>query len=250
MSSNLGNELIICKDVHKWFGDFHVLKGITTSVREREVVVVIGPSGSGKSTWIRTINRLEEHQKGQIIVDGIELNNDMKNIKDVRREVGMVFQQFNLFPHLTVLENITLAPVRVRKWPRKKAEEVAMQQLEKVKIPEQAQKYPSQLSGGQQQRVAIARSLAMQPKIMLFDEPTSALDPEMIKEVLDVMQDLAEQGMTIVAVTHEMGFARSVANRVIFFGDGVIVEEKPPHIFFEHPDEERTKKFLSQILRH
>jgi general L-amino acid transport system ATP-binding protein len=250
MSSNLGNELIICKDVHKWFGDFHVLKGITTSVREREVVVVIGPSGSGKSTWIRTINRLEEHQKGQIIVDGIELNNDMKNIKDVRREVGMVFQQFNLFPHLTVLENITLAPVRVRKWPRKKAEEVAMQQLEKVKIPEQAQKYPNQLSGGQQQRVAIARSLAMQPKIMLFDEPTSALDPEMIKEVLDVMQDLAEQGMTIVAVTHEMGFARSVANRVIFFDDGVIVEEKPPQVFFDHPDEERTKKFLSQILRH
>lgn len=250
MSSNLGNELIICKDVHKWFGDFHVLKGITTSVREREVVVVIGPSGSGKSTWIRTLNRLEEHQKGQIIVDGIELNNDMKNIKDVRREVGMVFQQFNLFPHLTVLENITLAPVRVRKWPRKKAEEVAMQQLEKVKIPEQAQKYPSQLSGGQQQRVAIARSLAMQPKIMLFDEPTSALDPEMIKEVLDVMQDLAEQGMTIVAVTHEMGFARSVANRVIFFDDGVIVEEKPPHVFFDHPDEERTKRFLSQILRH
>jgi general L-amino acid transport system ATP-binding protein len=250
MSSNLGNELIICKDVHKWFGDFHVLKGITTSVREREVVVVIGPSGSGKSTWIRTINRLEEHQKGQIIVDGIELNNDMKNIKDVRREVGMVFQQFNLFPHLTVLENITLAPVRVRKWPRKKAEEVAMQQLEKVKIPEQAQKYPSQLSGGQQQRVAIARSLAMQPKIMLFDEPTSALDPEMIKEVLDVMQDLAEQGMTIVAVTHEMGFARSVANRVIFFDDGVIVEEKSPQVFFDHPDEERTKRFLSQILRH
>lgn len=250
MSSNLGNELIICKDVHKWFGDFHVLKGITTSVREREVVVVIGPSGSGKSTWIRTLNRLEEHQKGQIIVDGIELNNDMKNIKDVRREVGMVFQQFNLFPHLTVLENITLAPVRVRKWPRKKAEEVAMQQLEKVKIPEQAQKYPSQLSGGQQQRVAIARSLAMQPKIMLFDEPTSALDPEMIKEVLDVMQDLAEQGMTIVAVTHEMGFARSVANRVIFFDDGVIVEEKPPQVFFDHPDEERTKRFLSQILRH
>ena len=250
MSSNLGNELIICKDVHKWFGDFHVLKGITTSVREREVVVVIGPSGSGKSTWIRTINRLEEHQKGQIIVDGIELNNDMKNIKDVRREVGMVFQQFNLFPHLTVLENITLAPVRVRKWPRKKAEEVAMQQLEKVKIPEQAQKYPSQLSGGQQQRVAIARSLAMQPKIMLFDEPTSALDPEMIKEVLDVMQDLAEQGMTIVAVTHEMGFARSVANRVIFFDDGVIVEEKSPQVFFDHPDEERTKRFLSQILHH
>ncbi len=250
MSSNLGNELIICKDVHKWYGDFHVLKGITTTVREREVVVVIGPSGSGKSTWIRTLNRLEEHQKGQIVVDGIELNNDMKNIKDIRREVGMVFQQFNLFPHLTVLENITLAPIRVRKWDRKKAEEIAMQQLKKVKIPEQAQKYPGQLSGGQQQRVAIARSLAMQPKIMLFDEPTSALDPEMIKEVLDVMQDLAEQGMTIVAVTHEMGFARRVANRVIFFDEGVIVEEKPPQVFFDHPDEERTKKFLSQILHH
>ncbi len=250
MSTELGNELIICKDVHKWYGDFHVLKGITTTVREREVVVVIGPSGSGKSTWIRTLNRLEEHQKGQIIVDGIELNNNMKNIKDIRREVGMVFQQFNLFPHLTVLENITLAPIRVRKWPRQKAEEIAMQQLKKVKIPEQAQKYPGQLSGGQQQRVAIARSLAMQPKIMLFDEPTSALDPEMIKEVLDVMQDLAEQGMTIVAVTHEMGFARRVANRVIFFDEGVIVEEKSPQVFFDHPEEERTKKFLSQILHH
>ena len=250
MSSNLGNEIIICKDVHKWYGDFHVLKGITTSVREREVVVVIGPSGSGKSTWIRTLNRLEEHQKGQIVVDGIELNNNMKNIREIRQEVGMVFQQFNLFPHLTVLDNITLAPVRVRKWPRKKAEEIAMQQLEKVKIPEQANKYPSQLSGGQQQRVAIARSLAMQPKIMLFDEPTSALDPEMIKEVLDVMQDLAEQGMTIVAVTHEMGFARGVANRVIFFDEGVIVEEKPPEVFFSHPEHERTQRFLSQILRH
>jgi general L-amino acid transport system ATP-binding protein len=250
MSTELGNELIICKDVHKWYGDFHVLKGITTTVREREVVVVIGPSGSGKSTWIRTLNRLEEHQKGQIIVDGIELNNNMKNIKDIRREVGMVFQQFNLFPHLTVLENITLAPIRVRKWPRQKAEEIAMQQLKNVKIPEQAQKYPGQLSGGQQQRVAIARSLAMQPKIMLFDEPTSALDPEMIKEVLDVMQDLAEQGMTIVAVTHEMGFARRVANRVIFFDEGVIVEEKSPQVFFDNPEEERTKKFLSQILHH
>ena len=250
MISNLGNEIIVCKDVHKWYGDFHVLKGITTSVREREVVVVIGPSGSGKSTWIRTLNRLEEHQKGQIIVDGIELNNNMKNIKDIRREVGMVFQQFNLFPHMTVLENVTLAPIRVRKWSRQKAEEIAMQQLEKVKIPEQAKKYPSQLSGGQQQRVAIARSLAMQPKIMLFDEPTSALDPEMIKEVLDVMQELAEQGMTIVAVTHEMGFARGVANRVIFFDGGLIVEEKPPHIFFDSPEEERTKRFLSQILHH
>ncbi len=250
MAETLGKEIIICKDVHKWYGAFHVLKGITTSVREREVVVVIGPSGSGKSTWIRTFNRLEEHQKGQIIIDGTELTNNVKNIKDIRAEVGMVFQQFNLFPHLTVLENITLAPIHVRKWPRKKAEAVAMEQLEKVKIPEQAKKYPGQLSGGQQQRVAIARSLAMRPKIMLFDEPTSALDPEMIKEVLDVMQDLAESGMTIVAVTHEMGFARNVANRVIFFDGGVIVEEKPPKEFFDHPDEERTRKFLSQILHH
>ncbi len=250
MASNLGDDIIICKDVHKWFGDFHVLKGITTTVKEREVVVVIGPSGSGKSTWIRTLNRLEEHQKGQIIIDGTELNDNVKNIKNIRAEIGMVFQQFNLFPHLTALENITLAPIRVRKWDRKKAEEIAMQQLEKVKIPEQANKYPSQLSGGQQQRVAIARSLAMHPKIMLFDEPTSALDPEMIKEVLDVMVDLAVSGMTIVAVTHEMGFARRVANRVLFFDDGVIVEEKPPHIFFENPEEERTKKFLSQILHN
>jgi general L-amino acid transport system ATP-binding protein len=250
MESTLGKEIIICKDVHKWFGDFHALRGITTSIREREVVVVIGPSGSGKSTWIRTFNRLEEHQKGQIIVDGTELNNNVKNIKNIRAEVGMVFQQFNLFPHLTVLENITLAPIRVRKWDQKKAEENAMQQLEKVKIPEQANKYPSQLSGGQQQRVAIARSLAMHPKIMLFDEPTSALDPEMIKEVLDVMVDLAESGMTIVAVTHEMGFARRVANRVIFLDEGVIVEEKPPQIFFDNPDEERTRLFLSQILHH
>ena len=250
MINNLGKEIIICKDVHKWYGDFQALKGITTSVREREVVVVIGPSGSGKSTWIRTLNRLEKHQKGQIIVDGTELNDNMKNIKNVRREVGMEFQQFNLFPHLTALENITLAPIKVRKWSREKAEDIAMQQLEKVRIPEQAGKYPSHLSGGQQQRVAIARSLAMHPKIMLFDEPTSALDPEMIKEVLDVMQDLAESGMTIVAVTHEMGFARRVANRVLFFDEGVIVEEKPPHTFFENPDEERTKKFLSQILHH
>lgn len=250
MAKNLGNEIIICKDVHKWYGDFHVLKGITTSVREREVVVVIGPSGSGKSTWIRTFNRLEEHQEGQIIIDGTELNHNVKNIKSIRAEIGMVFQQFNLFPHLTVLENITLAPILVRKWSRQKAEEIAREQLEKVKIPEQAGKYPSQLSGGQQQRVAIARSLAMHPKVMLFDEPTSALDPEMIKEVLDVMQDLAESGMTIVAVTHEMGFARGVADRVIFFDGGTIVEEKPPEIFFSHPEEERTKIFLSQILRH
>jgi general L-amino acid transport system ATP-binding protein len=250
MASNLGNDIIICNDVHKWYGNFHVLKGITTSIKEREVVVVIGPSGSGKSTWIRTLNRLEEHQQGQIIIDGTELNDDIKNIREIRAEVGMVFQQFNLFPHLTALENITLALLRVRKFDRKKAAEVAMHQLEKVKIPEQADKYPVHLSGGQQQRVAIARSLAMNPKIMLFDEPTSALDPEMIKEVLDVMGDLAESGMTIVAVTHEMGFARSVANRVIFFDDGVIVEEKPPHIFFENPEEERTKLFLNQILRH
>jgi len=250
MINNLGDDIIICKDVHKWYDDFHALKGITTSVKEREVIVVIGPSGSGKSTWIRTLNRLEEHQQGQIIIDGTELNNNVKNIRNIRAEIGMVFQQFNLFPHLTVLENITLALKRVRHFDRKKADEIAMQQLVKVKIPEQADKYPSQLSGGQQQRVAIARSLAMRPKIMLFDEPTSALDPEMIKEVLDVMVDLADSGMTIVAVTHEMGFARGVANRVIFFDEGVIVEEKPPHIFFDNPDEERTKLFLSQILHH
>jgi general L-amino acid transport system ATP-binding protein len=248
VASNLGKDIIICKDVHKWYGDFHALRGVTTSVKEREVVVVIGPSGSGKSTWIRTINRLEEHQKGQIIVDGTELNNDLRNIQEIRREVGMVFQQFNLFPHLTVMQNITLAPIQVRKWSREKAEEIAMQQLERVKIPEQADKYPGQLSGGQQQRVAIARALAMQPKIMLFDEPTSALDPEMIKEVLDVMQELAESGMTIVAVTHEMGFARNVANRVIFMDEGNIVEEKPPGVFFDSPAEERTRLFLSQIL--
>jgi general L-amino acid transport system ATP-binding protein len=236
--------------VHKWFGEFHVLQGITTTVKEGEVVVIIGPSGSGKSTWIRTINRLEEHQKGQIIVDGTELNNDLRNIQGIRREVGMVFQQFNLFPHLTVLQNVTLAPIHVRKWSRERAEEIGMQQLEQVKIPEQANKFPGQLSGGQQQRVAIARALAMQPKIMLFDEPTSALDPEMIKEVLDVMQELAESGMTIMAVTHEMGFARSVANRVIFFDQGNIVEEKSPQEFFDNPEHERTQLFLSQILHH
>lgn len=249
-SNNLGKDIIVCNDVHKWFGDFHVLKGITTTIKEREVVVVIGPSGSGKSTWIRTLNRLEEHQKGQIIIDGTELNDNIKNIREIRTEVGMVFQQFNLFPNLTALENITLALLRVRKYDRKKAEEIAMHQLEKVKIPEQADKYPVHLSGGQQQRVAIARSLAMNPKIMLFDEPTSALDPEMIKEVLDVMGDLAASGMTIVAVTHEMGFARSVANRVIFFDEGVIVEEKPPNVFFDNPEEERSKLFLNQILHH
>mgnify|MGYP000914536851 CR=1 FL=1 len=248
-NNNLGKDIIVCEDVHKWYGNFHALKGITTTVKEREVVVVIGPSGSGKSTWIRTLNRLEEHQQGKIFIDGIELNDKM-NVKEIRREVGMVFQQFNLFPHLTVLENIILAPIRVRKWPREKAIEVAMQQLEKVKIPEQAKKYPSQLSGGQQQRVAIARSLAMMPKIMLFDEPTSALDPEMIKEVLDVMQDLAESGMTIVAVTHEMGFARKVANRILFFDGGMIVEENTPQNFFANPQEDRSKRFLNQILQH
>ncbi len=245
-----GRDMIVCNDVHKWFGEFHVLRGVTTTVKEREVVVIIGPSGSGKSTWIRTINRLEEHQKGQIVVDGIELNNDIRHIQEIRREVGMVFQQFNLFPHLTVLENVTLAPINVRKWSRERAEEVGMQQLQQVKIPEQAHKYPGQLSGGQQQRVAIARALAMQPKIMLFDEPTSALDPEMIKEVLDVMQELAESGMTIVAVTHEMGFARNVADRIIFFDQGNIVEEKAPIDFFANPEEERTRLFLSQILHH
>ena len=246
----MNKDIIICNDVHKWFGEFHVLRGVSTTVREGEVVVIIGPSGSGKSTWIRTINRLEEHQQGQIIVDGTELNNDIRNIQEIRREVGMVFQQFNLFPHLTVLQNVTLAPIHVRKQSRDRAEEIAMQQLERVKIPEQAHKYPGQLSGGQQQRVAIARALAMQPKIMLFDEPTSALDPEMIKEVLDVMVELATSGMTIVAVTHEMGFARNVANRVIFFDQGNIVEEKAPKDFFSNPEHERTRLFLSQVLHH
>ncbi len=243
-------DMIVCRDVQKWFDEFHVLRGITTTVREGEVVVIIGPSGSGKSTFIRCLNRLEEHQEGDIIVDGIELSHDIRNIEAVRREVGMVFQQFNLFPHLTVLENITLAPTNVRRWPKDKATEVATQLLERVKIPEQAHKYPGQLSGGQQQRVAIARALAMQPKIMLFDEPTSALDPEMIKEVLDVMRDLALSGMTIIAVTHEMGFAREVADRVMIFDQGLVVEEAPPNQLFNNPQEERTKLFLSQILAH
>ena len=243
-------EMIVCRDVQKWFDEFHVLRGITTTVREGEVVVIIGPSGSGKSTFIRCLNRLEEHQEGDIIVDGIELSHDIRNIEAVRREVGMVFQQFNLFPHLTVLENITLAPTNVRRWPKEKANEIATQLLERVKIPEQAHKYPGQLSGGQQQRVAIARALAMPPKIMLFDEPTSALDPEMIKEVLDVMRDLALSGMTIVAVTHEMGFAREVANRVMFFDQGLVVEDAPPNALFNNPQEDRTKLFLSQILAH
>ena len=236
--------------VHKWFGEFHVLKDINLSVHKSERIVVCGPSGSGKSTMIRCINRLEEHQKGQIIVDGIELSQDVKNIDMVRREVGMVFQQFNLFPHLTVLENLTLAPIWVRKMPKTEAEGVAMKYLERVRIPEQAKKYPGQLSGGQQQRVAIARSLCMSPKIMLFDEPTSALDPEMIKEVLDVMVNLAEEGMTMVCVTHEMGFARTVADRMIFMDKGEIVEQAPPAEFFANPKSDRTKLFLSQILKH
>lgn len=242
--------IIICRDVHKWYGHFHVLRGIDMEVRKGEVVVIFGPSGSGKSTFIRTINRLEEHQRGQIIVDGIELTSDTRNIEAIRREVGMVFQQFNLFPHLTVLQNITLAPIQVRKWPKEKAEEIAMQLLERVGIPEQAYKYPGQLSGGQQQRVAIARALAMQPKIMLFDEPTSALDPEMIKEVLDVMIELARSGMTMLVVTHEMGFAKAVADRMYFFDKGQIVESGTPDEIFNNPKEERTKLFLSQILTH
>jgi general L-amino acid transport system ATP-binding protein len=234
--------------MNKWYGDFHVLRDINLRVMTGERIVVAGPSGSGKSTMIRCINRLEEHQSGRIIVDGIELTNDVKKIDEVRREVGMVFQHFNLFPHLTILENCTLAPIWVRKMPKKKAEEIAMHYLERVKIPEQAHKYPGQLSGGQQQRVAIARSLCMSPKIMLFDEPTSALDPEMIKEVLDTMVSLAEEGMTMICVTHEMGFARQVANRVIFMDQGQIVEQNEPAEFFDNPQHERTKLFLSQIL--
>ncbi|TPQ50050.1 ABC transporter ATP-binding protein [Prosthecomicrobium hirschii] len=234
--------------VNKWYGDFHVLKDINLTVMKGERIVICGPSGSGKSTMIRCINRLEEHQKGQIVVDGIELTNDLKKIDEVRRDVGMVFQQFNLFPHLTILENCTLAPIWVKKMPKKEAEEVAMHYLKRVRIPEQANKYPGQLSGGQQQRVAIARSLCMNPKIMLFDEPTSALDPEMVKEVLEVMISLAESGMTMLCVTHEMGFARQVANRVIFMDAGQIIEQNEPEAFFGNPQHERTKLFLSQIL--
>jgi general L-amino acid transport system ATP-binding protein len=250
MSEQVQNHdpIIVCRDVHKWFGNFHALKGINMEVTRGEVIVIMGPSGSGKSTFIRTINRLEEHQRGDIFVDGIQLTHDVRNIERVRMETGMVFQQFNLFPHLTVLQNITLAPTNVRKWPKKKAEEVAMQLLERVGIPEQAHKFPGQLSGGQQQRVAIARALAMQPKIMLFDEPTSALDPEMIKEVLDVMVGLARSGMTMLVVTHEMGFARAVADRMFFFDEGVVVESGTPEHFFNNPQHERTKLFLSQIL--
>ncbi len=240
--------IIECTDVSKWFGDFQVLKNINLKVRMGEVIVILGPSGSGKSTLIRSINRLEEHQAGQIVVDGIELTHDLKNIHEVRKEIGMVFQQFNLFPHLTVLRNITLAPMQVRKLKKEEAEATAMQLLERVGIPEQADKYPLQLSGGQQQRVAIARALAMSPKIMLFDEPTSALDPEMIKEVLDVMLDLARSEMTLLVVTHEMGFAREVADRLVFMDAGEIVEVGTSQEFFDNPTAERTKLFLEQIL--
>ena len=236
--------------MHKWYGSFHVLKDINLTVNQGERIVVCGPSGSGKSTLIRCINRLEEHQQGQILVDNVELTNDLKNIDTVRREVGMVFQHFNLFPHLTVLENCTLAPIWVRKMPKSEAEEIGMRFLEPVRIPEQADKFPGQLSGGQQQRVAIARSLCMNPRIMLFDEPTSALDPEMIKEVLEVMIHLAEEGMTMICVTHEMGFARKVANRVIFMDQGEIVEQNEPEEFFNNPKSDRTQLFLSQILSH
>jgi general L-amino acid transport system ATP-binding protein len=237
-------------DVHKWYGEFHVLKNVHLTVNKGERIVICGPSGSGKSTLIRCLNRLEEHQRGQIVVEGMELTGDLKHVEQIRREVGMVFQHFNLFPHLTVLENLALAPIWVRQTSRAEAEESAMSFLERVKIPEQAKKYPGQLSGGQQQRVAIARSLCMNPKIMLFDEPTSALDPEMIKEVLDVMVELAESGMTMICVTHEMGFAKTVANRVIFMDEGEIIEENEPHEFFDHPQHDRTKLFLSQILAH
>lgn len=235
-------------EMHKWYDEFHVLKDINLIVQPQERIVVCGPSGSGKSTMIRCINRLEEHQRGQIIVNGTELTRDLKNIEKVRTEVGMVFQHFNLFPHLTILENLTVGPIWVRKTPKREAEELAMHYLEIVRIPEQAHKYPGQISGGQQQRVAIARSLCMKPKIMLFDEPTSALDPEMIKEVLDVMVDLAREGMTMIVVTHEMGFAKTVADRVIFMDYGEIVEENEPNAFFDNPQHERTQLFLSQIL--
>ena len=247
-SDTKDKDIIICQDVHKWFDRLHVLKGISLNVKAGEVVVIFGPSGSGKSTFIRTINRLEEHQRGTIVVDGIELTHDIRNIATVRSEIGMVFQQFNLFPHLTVLQNITLAPLWVRRWPKDKAEQVALDLLKRVGIPEQAHKFPAQLSGGQQQRVAIARALAMQPKIMLFDEPTSALDPEMIKEVLDVMIELAKSGITMLVVTHEMGFARSVADRMVFIDGGEIVEQGTPSQIFTQPQHDRTKLFLSQIL--
>ncbi len=248
MTGNGKEPIIVCDGVKKWFGDFQALRGVTTDVGEQEVVVVIGPSGSGKSTWIRCINRLEVHQEGRIIVDGIELSGDVRNIEKIRSEVGMVFQQFNLFPHLTVLQNVTLAQTWVRKRTKAEAETKAMDLLDRVGIREQAAKFPGQLSGGQQQRVALARSLAMDPRIMLFDEPTSALDPEMIKEVLDSMKELAQSGMTMMVVTHEMGFAREVADRVVFFDQGQIIEEGTPEHFFTDPQHDRTKLFLSQIL--
>jgi general L-amino acid transport system ATP-binding protein len=249
-ASEAGQVIIAMESVNKWFGDFHVLKNINLTVRLGEKVVVCGPSGSGKSTMIRCINRLESHENGRIVVDGIELNDDMTNVTAIRREVGMVFQQFNLFPHLTVLQNLSLAPMRARRMARKEAEELAKHYLARVRIPEQADKYPGQLSGGQQQRVAIARSLCMRPKIMLFDEPTSALDPEMIKEVLDVMVELAREGMTMLVVTHEMGFARTVADSMVFMDHGEIVEQAPPQDFFANPRSDRAKLFLSQILSH
>lgn len=246
--SVVSEPIIQIRDMNKWYGQFHVLKNINLNVQQGERIVLCGPSGSGKSTTIRCLNRLEEHQQGQIVVDGVELTNDLKQIEAIRREVGMVFQHFNLFPHLTILENCTLAPMWVRKMPRRQAEEIAMHYLERVRIPDQAHKYPGQLSGGQQQRVAIARALCMKPKIMLFDEPTSALDPEMVKEVLDTMVSLAEDGMTMLCVTHEMGFARTVANRVIFMDKGEIVEQATPDAFFDNPQNVRTRTFLSQII--
>ena len=249
MTQSKSDSIIIARDVEKWYdNNFHVLKGVSLDVKKQEVVVIMGPSGSGKSTFIRTFNALEPYQKGSISIDGIELSNDLKNIEAIRREVGMVFQQFNLFPHLTVLKNVTLAPVWVRRKSKLEAEEIAMQLLEKVGILEQAHKYPGQLSGGQQQRVAIARALAMQPKIMLFDEPTSALDPEMVREVLDTMRSLASEGMTMVCVTHEVGFAKEVSDRVVFMDEGIIVEVATPEEFFNNPKEERSKQFLAQIL--
>ena len=248
---NVTNDpIIVCEDIHKWFDDFHVLKGITTSFQTGEKAVICGPSGSGKSTFIRTINRLEEHQQGRIIVEGIELTNDLRNINLIRQEVGMVFQQFNLFPHLTNLQNITLGPIRVRKMSKRQAETEALALLERMDIADQANKFLSEISGGQQQRVAIARALAMEPKVMLFDEPTSALDPEMISEVLDVMRELAHSGMTMLVVTHEMGFAREVADRILFFDEGMIVEDATPAEFFDNPKHERTKLFISQTLQH
>ena len=247
---NNDDQIITMKNVNKWFGNFHVLRDIDLNVKKGERIVICGPSGSGKSTLIRCLNRLEEHQSGDIIVHGITLNNDLKNIDEIRREIGMVFQSFNLFPHLSILENCTLAPIWVRNLPKREAEKIAMKYLTRVKIPEQADKYPGQLSGGQQQRVAIARALCMEPKLMLFDEPTSALDPEMIKEVLDTMVSLAEDGMSMICVTHAMGFARKVADRVIFMDEGQIVEQNEPEAFFNNPQSDRTKLFLSQILDH